>query len=170
MKKISMIFILLTTLLIQSGCTQLPNEAVNKAKVEQKTADKEKQQTAVLLKRFKAAFPDAVIVGQKIADVDNDKVKDLVIIFNNTIDNSVEVTKSNLCVIMSQEMNALDLAGGNLNFKFAKGRDSLKILQNPTRISVILHDSKSGKDVDFQVITTVNKKKNFVNFKIITKP
>lgn len=100
-----------------------------------------------------------------MADLDNDNEEDLVIIFNNPIE-PTKITKSNICVVTNYSINALTLGGSNSNFQFAKGADSLKILQNPTRASVMLEEVKTNRIVDFQVTMTTDKKEKLTNFAI----
>lgn len=151
------------------GCTppnekkQIPQEPSEI--VTQKTSEKVTPKTTNLMKSFKKALPKAEVVSTAMADLDNDNEEDLIIIFNNPIE-PTKITKSNICVITSYSIHALDLSGNTLNYQFAKGSDSLKILQSPTRVSVMLQEVKTKKIIDFQVTMTIDKKENITNFKI----
>ena len=118
--------------------------------------------------QFNEAFPKAQIIQRVMSDMDGDGEKDLVIIFNNPISNNV--TKSNICFITNKSVKAIDIAGGDLNFQFAEGASSLKILEEPKRASILMQDIKENQIIDYQIALTVDKTKNLTNFKIVTKP
>ena len=64
-------------------------------------------------------------------------------------------------------INAVDLAGGNLDFRFSEHENSFKVLENPNRISVELGNISDGKLYDYQV--TLSIKENDATIKIESK-
>ncbi len=162
MKKIlgaMIVFIILITFI---GCSIFnKNEQV----IMQDPSVKTSQKTADLLKVFEESLPHAEIVAKIMADLDDDKEDDLVIIFIDNVD-PLKITKSNLCVVTNYGINAIDLSGSTLNFQFAYGLDSLKILQNPTKVSVMLEEVATNKIFDFQVAMTLDKIEKITSFKI----
>lgn len=127
----------------------------------------QQEQKMTDLSIFKGAFPEAEIVGQITADIDNDKEDDLILIYNNP-NNTGKISRSNLWVATQSNIGALCLGGAESGFEFADGPDSLKILQEPKRISVLLNDPKTQKDTDFQITVTTDMKLKAINFAIKT--
>lgn len=116
---------------------------------------------------FKGAFPEAEIVSQIMTDIDNDKEDDLILIYNYPSD-SGKISRSNIWVATKSNIGALRLGGADSDFEFAEGSNSLKILQDPKRISILLQDPKTKKDTDFQITVTTNIKQKAINFSIET--
>lgn len=124
-------------------------------------------QELIFLKLFHENFPKAEIVGKIMSDLNNDNEKDLIVIYNNVV-SPTKTTRTNICFITKDSINGLDLVNGDTNFYFENGSNSLKMLKNPTRASVIFYDEKDKKKIDFQVTFTQNIKLNQTNLKIET--
>lgn len=165
MKKIINVLIICSIMISTVAC-DLAKKEVSNLDVVQDTSNKDAHViNEDFLRTFENAFPKSEIVCKTITDLDNDKKDDLVIIFND-FKQQTKITKSNICVVTEYGINALDLSGNTLNYQFADGSESLKILQNPTRASVKLIEVKTNKIVDFQVTMTMDKKEKITNFKI----
>jgi len=154
LKKILFLNLILIIILI-SGCStkdsnsyKIIETSTTMPKMESKESD--------FLETFRTAFPKVEIVNKAMKDLNNDGNEDLIIIFNNPIE-SLKTTKSNICIVSKYGINALDLAGGDLNYQYANGANSLKFLENPTRISVMLYNISTNKTIDYQVIMNVEK-------------
>ncbi len=150
-----------------TGCDVIKDSNINTTNNQNTSSDKKESVEVEYLNIFKEAFPKAVIVDKAMFDVNNDKQDDLIVIFNNPVEDN-KIAKSNICFIMKDAIKAIDIASGNLNFQFAYGEESLKTLENPNRISVMMHNTELNKIIDYQVTVTTNRELNETNIKIET--
>jgi len=166
MLKKGFILIIFLILIFISGCSAIRDSNLNDTDIQTNTSEKLGLELKYL-NLFKEAFPKAEIVGKVMLDVNNDKEEYLVVIFNNPTETN-KIIKSNIAFITKDDIKALDLASGNLNFQFANGSESLKKLENPNRVSVMMYNTEMNKTIDYQVTVTIDKELNKTNYKIET--
>lgn len=174
MKKVFPILFLMIILL--SGCGHLNSNKsdknykaeITKHNISINNKIKENSQIQSYINHFKRVFPKAQIITKSICNLDDDNIKDLVIVYDNYDESTDKITKSNVCILTDTTMNSLIL-GREHNLEFVKGSNSLKVSQNPKKIILSLHDPQKNKNVQFSLTVTINKNKNATNIKITTK-
>jgi hypothetical protein len=165
---IFIITIIITISITFTGCNSSEKREIigNNSSEEVKENDFSLNDDVSLIKeyenRFKEYLPNMEIVAKEMADLDNDNEEDMVIIY---VDPS-ETTRSNICFITKYGANALDFSSNEFSFVFANDAESLKILESPIRVCVILREINTNDIYEYHVIMETDKDMKLTNFKV----
>lgn len=163
MKKLIFCLILILTINMTVGCSNNTSPNITKEpedNIPLLTSGKNKDH---YYKEFKKAFPDAEIIREIMIDIDDDKTKELFVVFNS------KELRSALAVVTESNVQAISLNDKNTNFQILDSDDSLKTTLNPNEVILTLYDPSENLTIEFHITINYNASNNEFDFKIESK-
>lgn len=155
------IFIITITItIIFTGCGSSEKREITENNSSEEVKEDDSSLIIEYENRFKEYLPNMEILAKEMADLDNDNEEDMVIIYVDP----AETTRSNICFITKYGSHGLDFSSDEFGAVFANDAESLKILENPTRVCVFLREINTNDIYEYHITMETDKDINLTNF------